>query len=603
MWTEVKRWRSARRARRERVQPPEAPRLCLEAGTARALVELSRGMSADWGVSIRHIVEFDANALGVARVSFWSIGEGGSSIRCDAGYVAGRQLFERGATLFQTDLPEYFAAMREATILNMPDVKTDARCAGLRDYCAARGISSMLDIPVWVEGRLVGVLCHEHVGPVRRWTEQEEDFAMGVGQLVSSALASRAHTEADAAAKRTAFLDELSRVILGTLESHEIASRAVGLAVPRVADIAMVYVLDHDGRLDHAASRHRDPSKQPLLLEAIRVRIARGERPSIASLVVSQKQSLLIPELCSKTLECYDISETHREAIHKLGIRSAMGVPLSVGDKTFGAMTFFSTGRCFTADDLALAEEVTRRVASALENARLYEIAREAIHARDEFLLLAAHELRTPLAALQLLSDDMLRRPHLPPEARDREIARRDAMARQVRRFAALVEHMLDALRIRAEGVPLALEPCDLSAIVAERVRRVEERANRAGSAIVLNAEPATVRCDRARIEQVVDELLDNAIKFGRERPIEVAVRRDGNDAEIDVRDHGAGVPRDRIQSVFSPFERAVPKEHFGGLGLGLFIAKAIVDAHGGRIAIDASVEDGARIVVRLPAE
>jgi signal transduction histidine kinase len=579
---------------------PPARAFRSERGAARALLELSRTATGDWSASIRHIVQFDAEALQVERVNFWAVSEEGSSMHCEAGYVSGSHIFERGATLFEPDSPEYFAALREARILNMEDVTTDPRCGGLRDYCAARGISSMLDMPVCVEGRLAGVLCHEHVGAARRWTEREEDFAMGAAQVVASALAARAHTQSEATAQRAAFLDNVSRVVLQTLDLREVARRAASLVVPKLADVAVVWMLNRDNVFEWLAVNHADPGKRELLAQAARDTTASGRRPALPSLIVRQKQSLLIPDVTPAVLERYSIPEAQRALFDKLAIRSGIGVPLAVAEKTFGAMILLTVGRRYGGEDLELAEEVGDRVGWALENARLYAIAREAIHARDDFLLLASHELRTPLTALQLLAEDALRRGHRSGDAREEK--RCQTIVHQVYRLGSLVERMLEALQIRSEGVVLNRQSCDLASIVEGVVADVGERATRAGCAIALLARPGAVaRWDRPRLQRAVFELLDNAIKFGANGPIEVHLDQKATHVALTVRDHGPGIAADRLPSIFLPFERAVSKEHFGGLGLGLTIAKTIVEAHGGSISAASRAGDGATFVVRLP--
>jgi signal transduction histidine kinase len=161
---------------------------------------------------------------------------------------------------------------------------------------------------------------------------------------------------------------------------------------------------------------------------------------------------------------------------------------------------------------------------------------------------------------------------------------------------------MLDASHIRAEGISLTLDFCDLAAIVAARVKSTTERARGAGCAITVRGASSVVgRWDRRRVTQVVDELLDNAIKFGARAPIEIELSHDETEAVLSVRDYGPSIAPERLRSIFSPFERNVPKEYFGGLGLGLYIAKAIVEAHGGSIAASSSGRDGTTFVVRLP--
>jgi signal transduction histidine kinase len=567
---------------------------------ARLLLELSRATGADWGASIRHICQFEAQILRVERVSYWSLYPEASSLVCDAGYVASRHTYEQGATLLASSLPEYFEAIREARILDIEDVSSDPRARGLSDYCTSRGISSMLEIPVWMEGRLCGVLSHEHVGPPRHWSATEEEFAMGVGQVVAAALASRTQTHAEEVARRAAFLDTVSRAVLSSLEVREIAKSATDHAVPKLAEISNVWILNRAGCLECVASTHVDPGERAWVMEAVSATVGR-DAPLLATQVVRQKQSLLVPDTNRSILERYNVGPRQRDLFESSGISAAMGVPLAApGEGPFGGMTFFAVrGRHYDSDDLALAQEVAGRLAAALEHARVHAIAREALAARDEFLVLLAHELRTPLTAIQLMTGDMLRKAQRGGD--EAEKARSDAIAGQVRRFCSLVEGVIDAMSIRSEGVALTQAECDVATVVQRAVASVSERAERAGCTIEVSAEPVVARVDAARMERAVVALLDNAIKFGARQPVEVSLRSTELDAELAVRDHGLGITPDRQSAVFSPFERAVPREHFGGLGLGLYIAKAFVEAHGGTIAVDSEPGTGTTVTIRLP--
>ncbi len=568
----------------------------LNRGTAQALLELASAKHGeDWAESMRRIVQLDAEVISIERVSFWSLRDEPASIHCEAGYVASSGAFEHGASLLRSDHPAYFDAILKARIVSVDDVYGDPRVHELRDYCLARGISSMLDVPVWLDGRLAGVLCHEHVGAKRRWSAVDEDFAVGVGQVVASTLAVRAQTCAEAASRRAAFLDSVSRLITRSLEMNDIASSTLGLVVPQLADFAMIWALLSDGFLKGIGSTHADPTMRRLV-EEVMLAATEAKVPGL----LHQGQSLLVPNASPTALRRYGVPKAQRARFATLGLRTAMLVPLAIAGKVVGVMALFATHRHYRGEDLGLAEGVGARVAGALENARLYEVARDAIRARDDFLVLAAHELRTPLAALQLMADGVLRRGRRGGGAG--EIMGDDAQARQVRRLSALVEHMFDALHIRAEGMALSLESCDLATIVKERVERSGERAQCVGCAISVSAESSVPgRWDCARVGQLVDELLDNAIKFGRGHPIEITADRDAANAVLTVRDHGIGIPADRLALIFSPFERSVPKENFGGLGLGLFIAKAIVEAHRGSIVATSRLGEGSTFVVRLP--
>ena len=572
--------------------------------SARLLLELARGTGAEWGAWIQHLCEFEAEVLHVDRVSFWSFDEQRSSLTCDSGYVARTHEFEHGAVLFASDVPEYFDALGQARTLNVGDVQSDPRARGLRDYSASRGISSMLDVPVWVGGRLRGILCHENVEGPRRWSADEEDFAVGVGQVVGSALVARANTLAEAAARRSAFLDAVSRAVHSTLDACEIARIALTFVVPRLADGSLLWMVSLDGTLECLAWTLADASQSGVIEDAMRELAGHRASPNFATRVVRQKQSLLVPQFTPSLFEAYDFAPVERAMCERLGLTTSLGVPLQAAGRTIGALVLHASGRHYDTNDLALAQDVADPIATALENARVHGIAGEAIRARDDLLVLVAHELRTPLTSLQLMADDLLRKTRLRDDAgADGEEARRaEAIARQVRRLTGLVEGVVDALRIRAEGVKLARNPRGLGSLVEECVAAVAERAQRAGSRVDVQADPSIVGLfDPARLEQALVAVLDNAVKFGGGKPIDVSLRRDGGCAELTIRDHGIGITPERRAAIFSPFERAVAKENFGGLGLGLYVARAIVEAHGGSIAASSGAGEGTTVVVRLP--
>jgi signal transduction histidine kinase len=587
--------REGKARRRVRHRPDE-----MQLGAARLLLEIARGTGAEWGAWIRHVCQFEAEVLQVERVSFWSFDEQATCMVCDGGYVATRRTFEHGATILASQAPAYFKAVRASRMLEMRDVYQDPRARGMAEYCAAREISSKLDIPVWAGGRLSGVLSHEHVGSKRSWSPAQEEFAVAVGQVIASGLVARAHTSAEAAAQRAAFLDAATRLVFSSLEVNEIAHQAVTLAVPRLADIAILWLLDRDEALECIAAKHVDPALQPILHDITYGLARKGEAPAFATRVVRQSQSLLIPDLFVEEMGWQGIGEGQRSGLEKLGITSVIGVPLMAAGRTIGAMVLNATGRHYESEDRELVEDIASRVGTALEHARLYGIASEAIRVRDDFFVLVAHELRTPLTALRLMTDQ------LPREAREkgnaRETRRADAIAGHVSRFTDVVERMLEASTMLSAGVRLNLESCDFSKLVESCTARVTERARHAGSRIITDAEPSIVgQFDRARIERMLLVLLDNAIKFGRGKPIEVSLRRQGDEAALSVRDHGPGIAPERLRALFAPFERAVPKESFGGLGLGLYVAKTIAEAHRGSITAISRVDEGTTMSVRLP--
>jgi signal transduction histidine kinase len=254
-----------------------------------------------------------------------------------------------------------------------------------------------------------------------------------------------------------------------------------------------------------------------------------------------------------------------------------------------------------------LQAEVRAREAERM--AREHELrarsAEEALRARDEFLSVASHELRTPVAALQLqleVLSELMASWGAPREPKLAEVA--EGARKAVSRLADLVEAVLDVSRIMLGKLVLHREEMDLGEAVAEVVGRHEALAERAGCTLELTvAQPVRGRWDRVRMEQVVTNLLSNAIKFGDGKPIHVAVGASAGEATLTVRDHGPGIAPEDLARILRRFERGVSHQRYGGLGLGLYVAGQIAQEHGGAIEVSSQPGDGATFLVRLPLE
>jgi signal transduction histidine kinase len=227
-----------------------------------------------------------------------------------------------------------------------------------------------------------------------------------------------------------------------------------------------------------------------------------------------------------------------------------------------------------------------------------------AVAARDEFLTIASHELKTPLTPLQLQIDGLRRAVRLGKSvpAPERILHALDVSARQVRRLHALVENLLDVSRIAGGRLQLNLESFDLSEAASEVLERFRPEAETTGSKLRLEArEPVVGRWDRLRLEQVISNLLSNALKYGRGFPVTVSVKSGQAGAQLVVSDGGIGIPPDQLARIFGRYERAVSTRHYGGMGLGLYIARQIVEAHGGTIVAQSTPGAGATFTAVLP--
>jgi len=285
-------------------------------------------------------------------------------------------------------------------------------------------------------------------------------------------------------------------------------------------------------------------------------------------------------------------------AIYSVGTTSHMTIPLRSCGELVGALTFAARNeQCFGDTDLATATALGRRVELALENARLYVNTREALAARDEFLSVAAHEIRGPLTSLRLAVEGLTHDPSAATSPRMLGIVDREG-----RRIAELADELLDVARIRGGHLRFVFAPVDLVEVTHGVLARLTPELSRSGSSMSIHAPPKVIGTwDRSRVDQVASNLISNAIKFGLGRPIEIDIAVEGAAATLSVRDHGIGIAPDAQRRIFAPFERAVSARHYGGLGLGLYIVQTIVAGLGGAVEVKSEPGAGSTFVVRLP--
>jgi len=262
------------------------------------------------------------------------------------------------------------------------------------------------------------------------------------------------------------------------------------------------------------------------------------------------------------------------------------------------------------AGTLGLAVDVTQREREARWRAQLFAEAEEAraaaeqmVRLRDEFLSVASHELKTPLTSLSLQLHTLLKRARQATRPEDAETAQRlEKAQRQLYKLARMMDELLDVSRLAEGRLRLELSDVDLVQLVREVLERFQEEALRTRTRLELRAQgPVVGRWDRTKLEQVVTNLVSNALKYGAGTPVEVQVQSSGALALLEVKDHGIGIAPENLERIFGKFERAVPVRQYGGFGLGLYIVRQLVEALGGGVDAESTPGAGATFHLVLP--
>jgi predicted ATPase/signal transduction histidine kinase len=403
---------------------------------------------------------------------------------------------------------------------------------------------------------------------------------------------------------RASFLAEAGALLAESLDCERVLSLISEQIVQSLADWCEFDLYEGE-TICRKAGTHIDPRKRRVLEELARRYPPRLDSPHPSAHVLRTGTPLLLRDISDEYIAEHSVDAEHIRIIHELGVRSAMALPLRARERIVGVLTLSSaTPRRYQTADLELAEELARRVAMAIDNAFLYHAARAAIRLREEFLSVASHELRTPITSLLLSLDGL--RVCCAEGALDQAMLLDQLIrvVRQGRRLQRLVDDLLDTARLEGGQLQLARERAeiDLAELTREVIDRFRLDLRRANCEVRLDA-PTPVRgCwDQSRIDQVVSNLLANAIKFGQAQPIEIAVTQNGGHARLSVTDHGIGIDPTRIHSIFDRFVRGVSASHYGGLGLGLYISRRIVELHGGTVAVRSQQGEGATFTVELP--
>lgn len=396
-------------------------------------------------------------------------------------------------------------------------------------------------------------------------------------------------------------LSDVGVVLASTLDYEEILEKLATLVIGAVSDCCIVD-LAANGHLRRLKVAHRD-TKKAAVARALELIPLDVQRPHLGSAALESQQPVLISAVTQDYLTAIAQSDEHLRALRELAPTSLMSLPLVAHGRLLGALILVSTSttRRYEARDLVLAQELAHRASLAVENARLYGQAQRAIAARDEVLGVVAHDLRNPLNSI-VLQADLLDLPARVLEGQSLRPA--EAIRRSAKRMNRLIQDLLDVACLQDGHLVITRDRVCSRDVVRDAVdaaRPVASRSSLALSVEITTDVPDTLG-DRDRILQVLDNLITNAIKFtppnGR---ITVGTAPRPGEVMFWVEDTGAGISAESVPHLFDRFWQADRTDRRGA-GLGLAIAKGIVDAHGGRIWVESTLRLGSKFCFTIPA-
>jgi PAS domain S-box-containing protein len=403
-------------------------------------------------------------------------------------------------------------------------------------------------------------------------------------------------------------LAEASSALAESLDYQTTLQTVARIVAPRLADYCLIDLMGEDGKAERVATAHRDPAQELLIQQARRYPPAPGSKSPLLAALTSGTP-VFAPDVSDEWIQQVAQSDEHLAQVRALRPISVMLVPLPVRGRTVGAISFVRVdgSQRYDATDLKLAEDLARRAAQAIDNARLYHKAQTAIREREVLLSITSHELKSPLAALggyaQLLKRRTTQEGTLPP--RDQNAVH--AILDQAQRLNRMLDVLLDLSRIESGQLTIARAPLELTALVAGVVEEMQATLETAQSGHTLTLEMATeglsVVGDALRLEQVIRNLLGNAIKYSPAGgAIRVRVSRDGFQACVAVIDQGIGIPEAALPHLFDRFYRVSSSaQEIEGFGIGLYVAKEIVTQHAGTVRAESVEGHGSAFTVCLP--
>ncbi|MDY7229038.1 PAS domain S-box protein [Hyalangium rubrum] len=401
------------------------------------------------------------------------------------------------------------------------------------------------------------------------------------------------------AERSQALLVEAGTVLAQSLDVHTILRNIASLVVTHLSDYCMMDLLGEDGQLHRLEVLSRDPAHKELIRQVMPFSPRLGSESPVAR--VFETGEMAVVDITSEWLDRAARNAEHRAVLEELAPRSSVILPLKARGRMLGVLNLASRepGRMARPSLVTVAQGVADRAAIAIDNARLYQEAREAVRVREDVVAIVSHDLRNPLNAISLSASTLIKREDL--DARTAKAATRIYAAAD--RAHRLIRDLLDFTQARVGGIPIHPQPVELGGLARQVVEEI--RSAYPERHLELRVEAGSwVEADPDRLAQVMANLLGNAMQHSPpDSPIQASARVEGEGVLFEVHNLGAPISAEVFPTLFEPFQRG--QEHRtgsrGSLGLGLFISRQIVEAHRGNIEVRSHEGDGTTFTVRLP--
>ena len=468
-------------------------------------------------------------------------------------------------------------------------------------------------LPLLAEDRAFGGITFVFAQP-RPFGSEERGYMQAMAQQCAQAIErarlhaaeQQARAEVEAARQRQTMLAEASVELAASLDVQTTLETLARLVVPHLADWCVIDLLEDDGSIQTAVVTHTDQTKEQLGWDIVRRFPIDPQAPGGTAAVLRTREPELVPAITDGVLAQIARDAEHLRLLRAVGMRSTLCVPLVARGRALGTIALIAAAseRSFSRDDIPLLEDLARRAALAVDNARLYRASQQAVQARDTFFSVAAHELKTPLTSLLGQAQLMERRAAREANLSDRSRATLRVIIEQAQRLNAMILAMLDSSRLEQGWLSIERNAVDLVALCRRIAAEVRPTLDRHRIELQTDEAALVVEGDALRLEQVVQNLISNAVKYSPHGgPVRVRLARDGRQACVAVSDEGIGIPAAAQQRLFQRFYRAsnVDALHISGMGIGLYVVKEIIGLHGGTVDAESHEGQGSTFTIRLP--